>query len=136
MFHDCALEELNRVTSGVRLRCSPSLRRSGRARGGRRDEPLFFADDTTTIFQAPKLDMVREQVKKVLGDRGETVHPGKDEFMTTGMYRPNETLPAGQQHHVRMLGPWIDSNKRTRVDTTMRIRAAAKVCGPSCGHRR
>ena len=115
VFHNCALEELNRVTPGIGLRCSPSLRCDGRARGGRSDEPLDeetlrcldtmgFADDTTTIFPAPKLDLVREQVKKVLGDRGETVHPGKDEFMTTGMYRPNETLPTGHQHHVRMLG--------------------------------
>ena len=57
------------------------------------------------------------------------MHPGKDEFMTTGMYRPNETLPAGHQHqhHVRMLGAWIDTDGGTRMDTTMRIRAAAKV---------
>ena len=107
-------------------------------RGGRRDAPpaeetlrclhtLGFADDTTTIFPAPKLASVREQVRTVLGDRVETVHPGKDEFMTTGIYRPNETLPAGHHHHVRMLGAWIDTDGGARMDTTMRIRAAAKV---------
>ena len=138
VFHNCALEELNRVTLGIRLRCSPSLHCNGRARGGRRDAPLAeetlrclhtlgFADDTTTIFPAPKLASVREQVTKVLGDRGETVHPGKDEFMTTGMYRPNETLAAGHQHHVRMLGAWIDTDGSIRMDTSIRIRAAAKV---------
>ena len=47
--------------------------------------------------------------------------------MTTGMYIPNETLPVGHQHHVRMLGAWIDTDGGTRMDTTMRIRAAAKV---------
>ena len=55
------------------------------------------------------------------------MHPKKDEFMTTGMYRPNETLPAGHQHRVRMLGAWIDTDGGARMDTTMRIRAAAKV---------
>ena len=70
---------------------------------------------------------MREQVKTVLGDREETVHPGKDEFMTTGMYRTNETLPAGHHHHVRMLGAWIDTDGGARMDTTVRIRAAAKV---------
>ena len=49
------------------------------------------------------------------------MHPGP------GMYRPNETLPAGHQHHVRMLGAWIDTDGGTRMDTTVRIRAAAKV---------
>ena len=138
VFHNCALEELNRVTPGIRLRCSPSLRCNGRTRGGRRDAPpveetlrclhtFGFADDTTTIFPAPKLANVREQVKTVLGDRVETVHPGKEEFMTTEMYRPNETLPAGHHHHVRMLGAWIDTDGGARMDTTMRIRAAAKV---------
>ena len=66
-------------------------------------------------------------MRKVFGDRGETVHPGKDEFMTTEMYRPNVTLPAGNQHHVRMLEAWIDTDGGTRMDTTMVIRAAAKV---------
>ena len=81
VFHNCALEELNGVTPGIRPRCSPSLRCNGRPRGGRRDVPLEeetlrclhtlgFEDDTTTIFPAPKLDIVREQVRKVLGDRG------------------------------------------------------------------
>ena len=70
---------------------------------------LGFADDTTTIFPASKLPSVREQVRTVLGDRGrESVHLGKDEFMTTGIYRPNETLSAGHHHHVGMLGAWID----------------------------
>ena len=138
MFHNCALEELNRVTPGIRFRCSPSLRCNEKTIGGRRDAPpveetlrclhtLGFADDTTTIFPAPKLANVREQVRIVLGDRRETVHPGKDEFMTTGMYRPKETLPAGYHHHVRMLGAWIDTDGSARMDTTMRIRAAAKV---------
>ena len=119
------------MTPGIRLRCSPSLRCNEKTRGGRRDVPLEeetlrclhtlgFVDDTTTIFPAPKLANVREQVRTVLGDRGETVHPGKDEFMTTGMYRPNETLPAGH-HHVRMLGAWIDTDGGARMDTTMRI---------------
>ena len=55
------------------------------------------------------------------------MHPGKDEFMTTGIYRPNEILPAGHHHHVRMLGAWIDTDGGARMDTTMRIRAASKV---------
>ena len=66
-------------------------------------------------------------MKTVLGDREETVHPGKDEFMTTGMYRPNENLLAGHHHHVRTLGAWIDTDGGALMDTTMRIRAAAKV---------
>ena len=90
-------------------------------------QTLGFADDTTTIFPAPKLASVREQVRTVLGDREESVHPGKDEFMTIGIYSPNETLPAGHHHHVRMLAAWIDTDGRARMDTTMRIRAAAKV---------
>ena len=140
VFHNCALEEMNRVTPGTRLRCSPFLRCNEQMRGGRRDAPpaeetlrclhtLGFADDTTTIFPAPKLASAREQVRTVLGDRrgAGAVHPGKDEFMTTGIHRPNETLPAGHHHHVRMLGAWIDTDGRARMDTTMRIRAAAKV---------
>ena len=138
VFHNCALEELNRVTPGIRLRCSPSLCCNERTRGGRRDAPpveetlrclhtLGFEDDPTTIFPAPKLANVREQLRTVLGDRGETAHPGKDEFMTTGMYRPNETLLAGHHHHVRMLGAWIDTDWSARIDTTMRTRAAAKL---------
>ena len=126
VFHNCALEELNRVTPGIRLRCSPLLRCNEKMRGGRGDAPPAedtlqylhtpgFADDTTTIFPAPKLSSVREQVRTVLGDRGESVHPGKDEFMTTGIYRPNETLSAGHHHHVRMLGAWIDTDGRARM---------------------
>ena len=97
-----------------------SERRPKRCTAGRKTlrclHTLGFADDTTMIFPAPKFASVREQVKKVLGDWGETVHPEKDEFTTTGMYRPHETLPAGHQHHVRMLGAWIDTDGGTRMD--------------------
>ena len=55
------------------------------------------------------------------------MHPGKDEFMTTGVYRPNAPLPPGHMHQVRMLGAWIVTDGGARMDTMMRIRAAAKV---------
>ena len=138
VFHNCALEELNRVTPGIRLRCSPSLRCSERTRGGRRDAPPVeetlrclhtkgFADDTSTIFPAP----VREQVRTVLEDRGETVHPGKDEFMTTGVYRdpacwtPSSCEDAGCVDRHRWKHAWTQpggSEPRPR-------------CGPNCGSR-
>ena len=76
---------------------------------------LGFADDTTTIFSAPKIELVREQVRKALRERGETVHPGKDEFMTTGVYRPNAPLPPGHMHQVRMLGAWIVTDGGARM---------------------
>ena len=146
VFHNCALEELNRVTPGIRLRCSPLLRCNEKTRNGQRVAPpaedalrclhtLGFADDTTTIFPASQLASVREQVRTVLGDRGESVHPGKDEFMTTGIYRPNEILPAGHHHHVRILGAWIDTDGESTNGILLCVSEPHPRCGPSCGGR-
>ena len=131
VFHNYALAELNKVTPGISLRRSPSLCCSWRAATGEEStrslHTLGFADDTTTIFPATRVEEVREQVKKVLGERGETVHSGKDEFMTTRVYRPTESLPLGHKHEVRMSGVWIDPDGGARMDPTMRKRAASKV---------
>ena len=86
----------------------------------------ILRDDTTTIFPAPKLANVREQVKTVLGDREEDCAPGKRRVHDDRNVQTEREF-AGHHHHVRMLGAWIDTDGGALMDTTMRISAAAKV---------
>ena len=87
VLHNCALEELNRVTPGIRLRCSPSLRCNERTRGDRRDAPpveetlrclhtLGFADDNHDLPSTEACKCERAGENCPGGSEGDSA-PGK-----------------------------------------------------------
>ena len=77
-----------------------------------------------TIFPAPKVEKVREQVEKVLGERGETVLSGN--------------LPPGHKREVRMLGTWIATDGGARMDNdenTCCVQGVGEAAQTACQRR-
>eukprot|EP00959_Pyramimonas_sp_CCMP1952_P121508 2540742-Pyramimonas_sp.AAC.1 len=118
VYHNYSLRELLDNLPGVRLQCSTRLRcamgrrpwRDPGAVAQRVFRAMGFADDTSSWTDAQRLEATRRMVFDTLGDRGEEVHPGKGEFLQTGVYDENGELPAGFHRAVRVLGAWVDTD--------------------------